>query len=109
MDREALINILTKPKNAIVKQYQKLLKKDGVELEFTEDALEAIADEAIKRNTGARGLRAIIEDIMLEVMYEIPSRKDIKKLSVTREMIEHGLTLPVESAVKKVRKKAEAN
>ncbi|MNB93931.1 ATP-dependent Clp protease ATP-binding subunit ClpX [compost metagenome] len=109
LDREALINILTKPKNAIVKQYQKLLKKDGVELEFTEDALEAIADEAIKRNTGARGLRAIIEDIMLEVMYEIPSRKDIKKLSVTREMIEHGLTLPVESAVKKVRKKAEAN
>ncbi|MNV38253.1 ATP-dependent Clp protease ATP-binding subunit ClpX [compost metagenome] len=109
MDREALISILTKPKNAIVKQYKKLLLKDGVELEFNQEALEAIADEAIKRNTGARGLRAILEDVMLDVMYEIPSRKDVTKLSVTKEMVEQGFTLPVETVAKRTRKKQEAN
>ncbi len=72
LDMDALISILTEPKNALVKQYKKLFELDGVDLEFKEDALQAIADEALRRNTGARGLRAIIEDIMLEVMYEIP-------------------------------------
>lgn len=72
-----------------MKQYQKLLEMDGVELEFTPEALRAIAKEAIKRNTGARGLRAIIEGIMLDVMYEIPSRDDVAKVIVTEETVLH--------------------
>jgi ATP-dependent Clp protease ATP-binding subunit ClpX len=77
LDKEALIRILTEPKNAIIKQYQKLLQLDRVELVFTNDALEAAADGAIKQKTGARGLRSIVEDVLLEVMYEIPSRSDV--------------------------------
>ena len=73
LDREALIQILTEPQNALVKQYQRLFELDGVELEFTDDALEAIADQAILRGTGARGLRAILEEVLLSVMYEVPS------------------------------------
>ena len=73
LDREALIQILTEPRNALVKQYQRLFELDGVELEFTDDALEAIADQAILRGTGARGLRAIMEEVLLSVMYEVPS------------------------------------
>ncbi len=88
LDIDALIKILTEPKNALVKQYKKLFELDGVDLEFKEDALQAIADEALHRNTGARGLRAIIEDIMLEVMYEIPSRLDVTKVAITRDVIE---------------------
>ncbi|MDD2619524.1 MAG: ATP-dependent Clp protease ATP-binding subunit ClpX [Syntrophomonadaceae bacterium] len=88
LDISALISILTEPKNALVKQYKKLFELDGVDLEFMEEALQAIADEALRRNTGARGLRAIIEDIMLEVMYEIPSRLDVTKVVVTREVVE---------------------
>ncbi|WP_061214560.1 ATP-dependent protease ATP-binding subunit ClpX [Syntrophomonas wolfei] len=88
LDIDALISILTEPKNALVKQYKKLFELDGVDLEFKEDALQAIADEALRRNTGARGLRAIIEDIMLEVMYEIPSRLDVTKVAITRDVIE---------------------
>ncbi|MCL6635104.1 MAG: ATP-dependent Clp protease ATP-binding subunit ClpX [Peptococcaceae bacterium] len=87
LDEEALIRILTEPKNALVKQYQKLFELDGVTLEFTQDALKAVAEEALKRNTGARGLRAILEEVMLEVMYEIPSRSDIARCIVTRETI----------------------
>jgi ATP-dependent Clp protease ATP-binding subunit ClpX len=87
LDEEALIRILTEPKNALVKQYQKLLDMDGVELSFEEDALEAIAKEAIKRNTGARGLRAIIEAIMLDVMFDLPSREDISKCVITKESV----------------------
>ena len=87
LDEEALIRILTEPRNALVRQYQKLFELDGVALEFKEDALRAVAKEAIKRNTGARGLRAILEDIMLEVMYEIPSRNDITKCMITKEVI----------------------
>lgn len=82
LDEAALVRILTEPKNALVKQYQKLLEMDNVALEFEQEALEAIAKEAIKRNTGARGLRAIIESIMLDVMFEIPSREDVKSCSV---------------------------
>jgi ATP-dependent Clp protease ATP-binding subunit ClpX len=87
LDEEALIRILTEPKNALVKQYQKFFDLDGVQLEFQPEALEAIASEALKRNTGARGLRAIIEEIMLEVMYDIPSRKDITKVTITKDVI----------------------
>ena len=87
LEIDALIQILTEPKNALVKQYKKLFELDGVDLEFMEEALQAIAEEAILRNTGARGLRAIIEDIMLEVMYEVPSRLDVTKVVVTRDVI----------------------
>lgn len=87
LDKEALINILTEPKNALVKQYKRLFEMDDVELEFEKDALDAIADEALKRKTGARGLRAIMEELMLDVMYDIPSRDDIAKCIVTRDTV----------------------
>ncbi|WP_126427976.1 ATP-dependent protease ATP-binding subunit ClpX [Brevibacillus marinus] len=87
LDEESLVRILTEPKNALVKQYQKLLSLDGVELEFEPEALTAIAKEAIKRNTGARGLRAIIEQIMLDMMYELPSRDDVEKCQITEETV----------------------
>ncbi|EDL64656.1 ATP-dependent protease ATP-binding subunit ClpX [Bacillus sp. SG-1] len=83
LDEDALVEILTKPKNALVKQYQKMLELDQVELEFEEDALREIANKAIERKTGARGLRSIIESIMLEVMFDLPSREDIKKCIIT--------------------------
>ncbi|NLW08101.1 MAG: ATP-dependent Clp protease ATP-binding subunit ClpX [Clostridia bacterium] len=87
LDEEALVRVLTEPRNALVKQYQKLFEIDGVALEFKEDALRAIAREAIKRETGARGLRAIMEEIMLDVMYEIPSRSNISKCVITKEVV----------------------
>jgi len=88
LDREALLRILTEPKNALVKQYKALLEYDGVELSFTQDALEAIADKAIARKTGARGLRAIMESVMLDVMYDIPSRGDVKQCIVNADVVE---------------------
>jgi ATP-dependent Clp protease ATP-binding subunit ClpX len=87
LDEDALMRILTEPRNALAKQYQKLFELDNVSLEFKDEALRAVAKEAIKRNTGARGLRAILEDIMLDVMYDIPSRTDIDKCIVTEEVI----------------------
>ncbi|MBV9019562.1 MAG: ATP-dependent Clp protease ATP-binding subunit ClpX, partial [Ktedonobacteraceae bacterium] len=87
LDKEALIRILTEPKNAIIKQYQKFLQLDRVELVFTNDALDAAAEGALKRHTGARGLRSIIEDILLDVMYEIPSRADVKKVIINGDVI----------------------
>ncbi|HVE98366.1 MAG TPA: ATP-dependent Clp protease ATP-binding subunit ClpX, partial [Mycobacteriales bacterium] len=87
LDRTALIRILTEPRNALVKQYRKLFELDGVELEFADDALEAIADQAILRGTGARGLRAIMEEVLLSVMYDIPSRKDVARCVITREVV----------------------
>lgn len=87
LDRGALISILKEPKNALVKQYKKLFEIDNVELEFTDEALEAIADEALKRNTGARGLRAIIEDTMKEIMFDIPSREEIAKVIINQETV----------------------
>ncbi|HLX56737.1 MAG TPA: ATP-dependent Clp protease ATP-binding subunit ClpX [Ktedonobacteraceae bacterium] len=87
LDKEALIRILTEPKNAIVKQYQKSLQLDRVELVFTNDALEAAAEGALKQRTGARGLRSIIEDVLLDVMYEIPSRADVKKVIINADVI----------------------
>jgi ATP-dependent Clp protease ATP-binding subunit ClpX len=87
LDEDALIRILQEPKNALIKQYQKFLDMDNVQLEFKEEALRAIAQEALKRNTGARGLRAIIEGIMCNVMYEVPSRTDVTKCTVTKEVV----------------------
>ncbi|HBI03532.1 MAG TPA: ATP-dependent Clp protease ATP-binding subunit ClpX [Paenibacillaceae bacterium] len=87
LDETALIRILTEPKNALVKQYQKLLEMDNAELVFTEGALLEIAKEAIKRNTGARGLRSIIESIMLDIMFELPTREDIVKCVITEESV----------------------
>ncbi len=87
LDREAMVRILTEPRNAFVKQYQRLFELDGVELQFTPDALEAIADQAMKRGTGARGLRAIMEEVLLPVMYEVPSNPDVGQVLITREVV----------------------
>ncbi|MGD0374611.1 MAG: ATP-dependent Clp protease ATP-binding subunit ClpX [Streptosporangiaceae bacterium] len=87
LDREALIRILTEPRNALVRQYRRLFELDGVDLEFTDDALEAVADQAILRGTGARGLRAILEEVLLSVMYEVPSRKDVERVVITAESV----------------------
>lgn len=87
LTKEALIDIVTKPKNALVKQYKKLVELDGVELEFTDEALEAIVDKAIDRNTGARGLRSIIEEIMRDVMFDIPSNEKIVKCTITKDTV----------------------
>ncbi len=92
LDEEALIAILTEPRSALVKQYQKLLKMDNVQLDFKVDALKAIAQEAYRRKTGARALRGIVEELMLEVMYELPSRKDVTLCTITREMVEKRST-----------------
>lgn len=87
LDEDALVDILVKPKNALVKQYQKMLELDDVELEFEEEALREIAKRAIERKTGARGLRSIIEGIMLDVMFELPSREDVQKCIITAEAV----------------------
>ena len=87
LSREALIDIVTKPKNALIKQYKKLVELDGVELEFNQEALEIIVDKAIERNTGARGLRSIIEEIMRDIMYEIPSNYKIEKCTITKDTV----------------------
>ena len=87
LDEDALVRVLTEPKNALIKQYKKLLAMDGVELEFTDDAVREIAREAIERKTGARGLRAIVEEIMLDVMYEIPQAKGIKKVVIDKDVV----------------------
>jgi ATP-dependent Clp protease ATP-binding subunit ClpX len=98
LDQAALERILTEPKNAIIKQYTKLLAMDGVDLQFSDDSVSAIAEEALKRKTGARALRAIVEEVMLEVMYEAPTRSDLKKMEVTREWFEKK-TAPFSSVV----------
>ncbi|MDQ6695122.1 MAG: ATP-dependent Clp protease ATP-binding subunit ClpX [Chloroflexota bacterium] len=87
LDKEALVRILVEPKNAIIKQYQKLMKQDNVELQFNQDALEAAAERAMKQKTGARGLRTIIEETLLDVMYEIPSQDNVRKCVVTADVI----------------------
>ncbi|KUP06995.1 ATP-dependent protease [Bacillus coahuilensis m2-6] len=92
LDEEALIEILTKPKNALVKQYKKMLELDEVDLDFDDDALIEIAKKAIERKTGARGLRSIIESIMLDVMFDLPSRDDIKKCVITKDTVLEGTT-----------------
>ena len=90
LSREALVRILTEPKNALVKQYQKLLELEGVNLRFTDAALEAVASEAIKRKSGARGLRTILEATMLDIMYEIPSRDDVSEVVIGEDVIRSG-------------------
>ncbi len=88
LDENALKRILVEPKNAVIKQYQQLLKLDGVDLSFDQDAINSIAKEAIKRKMGARGLRSIVEEIMTDIMYEAPIRQDLKKVCITRQMVE---------------------
>ena len=88
LDKPALIQILTQPRNAIVRQYQKLFEYENVKLKFTDDALEAIAESALKRKIGARGLRMIIEELMLELMYNLPSQKKVRECLITREVVE---------------------
>jgi ATP-dependent Clp protease ATP-binding subunit ClpX len=87
LDEEALIRILVEPKNALVKQFHRVFELDNVELELTEDALEAVAQQAMLRGTGARGLRAILEEVLLEVMYDLPSREDIGKCVVDQSVV----------------------
>ncbi|HYF91500.1 MAG TPA: ATP-dependent Clp protease ATP-binding subunit ClpX [Symbiobacteriaceae bacterium] len=111
LDEEALVKILIEPKNALIKQYQKLLQMDNIDLEFKEDAIRAIAKEALKRNTGARGLRAIIEDIMLDVMYDIPSRTDVSKCVVTKDVVskkEEPLLVTADPKARRVKKEESA-
>ncbi len=87
LDQDALVQILTGPKNALVKQYQRMFEIDNVELEFTPEALEAVADQAILRGTGARGLRAIVEEVLMPVMFDLPSRDDVARVVITREVV----------------------
>ncbi len=87
LDRDQLVKILTEPKNALVKQYQKLMEYDNVELEFQTEALEAAADKAVERGIGARGLRAVLEEVMTQVMYDVPDQPDIAKVIITPESI----------------------
>ncbi len=103
LDSDALVNILTKPRNALLKQYQKMFELDGVELEFTEDAVQAIADQALLRGTGARGLRSILEEVLQRVMFEVPSRDDIEKVVITQEVVLNNVypTLVPKSVTKK--------
>ncbi|WP_442603434.1 ATP-dependent protease ATP-binding subunit ClpX [Paenibacillus sp. KN14-4R] len=107
LDEAALVRILSEPKNALVKQYQKLLEMDNVKLDFNQEALEAIAKEAIKRNTGARGLRAIIESIMLDVMFDVPSRTDVSNCTVTQDAIQNKLAPVLTTKEGKPSKKKE--
>ena len=105
LDEDALKAILTKPKNALVKQYQCLLQMDGVDLKFSPEAVDIIAKEALKRKTGARALRSILEGLMLDVMYEIPSDSSIKEFTITEEMVKKPEILL--SLVQKEDKKVE--
>ena len=108
LDNEALVQILTEPRNALVKQYQKLFELDGVQLEFTEAAILSIAARALDRGTGARGLRAIIEEVLLHVMYDVPSRGDVEKVIITHEVVDDGVapTLMLREAESKKKKSA---
>ena len=93
LDRDALIRILKEPKNSLIKQYTKLFELDGVGLEFDENAIEAIADKALERKTGARGLRAIMEAVMLDLMYRIPSDESISRCVIDKDTVEKNLAL----------------
>ena len=90
LDKEALVDILTKPKNALVKQYQKLFEMDGVKLKFTKGALVSVAKQAMRHKSGARGLRAILEQAMLEIMYEIPSQAAIREVLINEDVVERA-------------------
>jgi ATP-dependent Clp protease ATP-binding subunit ClpX len=88
LDEEALVSIMLEPKNSVVKQYKKLLEMDNIEIDFSDDALEAIAAKAIKRGTGARALKSVLEEVMLDIMYEAPSLEDVDRIVITKEMVE---------------------
>ena len=90
LSRDELMKILTEPRNALVKQFQRFFQFDGIELVFADEALHSVADKALERETGARGLRSIIEEVLLEVQFELPSRRDVKKCVVTRDTIDKG-------------------
>jgi len=108
LSEEALIDILTKPKNAICKQYKKYFDMDGVSLDFTDDALKEIAKIAIKQKTGARGLRAIMEKVMLNIMYELPDRPEIATCTISPEVIKN-LKEPILSFKEPEKKKVASN
>ncbi|HZI97802.1 MAG TPA: ATP-dependent Clp protease ATP-binding subunit ClpX [Actinomycetales bacterium] len=110
LDREALVKILTEPKNALVKQYQRMFEIDGVELEFTDDAIDAVADQAVLRGTGARGLRAIMEEVLLPVMFDVPSRDDVARVVINREVVLENVNptlVPREKAEPRKRERRE--
>jgi ATP-dependent Clp protease ATP-binding subunit ClpX len=112
LDRPALIRILVEPKNALIKQYRRTFELDGVELEFTEDALQAVADQALLRSTGARGLRAILEEVLLDVMYDLPSRSDVGKCVIDRAVVldrVHPTLVPQAEASKSARTRRAAS
>jgi len=94
LDKDALVKILTEPRNALIKQYQKIFEYENVTLTFTKDALEAIAEQSLQRKIGARGLRLILEDLMLDLMYQLPSRSDITECVITKEVVENK-TAPI--------------
>src|SRR5439155_8862950 len=100
LSKEDLVRILTEPRNALIKQFQRFFTFDGIELHFAEEALGSVADRALERDTGARGLRSILEEVLLEVQFELPSRADVTKCVVTKETIEKNLkpTLVTEAA-----------
>ena len=100
LSRDDLVTILTEPRNALIKQFQKFFNFDGMELVFSDEALVGMAEKALERETGARGLRSIIEELLLEVQFELPSRRDVKKVVVTKETVAQGLppTLVTEAA-----------
>jgi ATP-dependent Clp protease ATP-binding subunit ClpX len=111
LDKTALVDILTKPKNALVRQYHKFFEFDGVELEFTDDSLGAIADQAILRATGARGLRAIMEEVLLNTMYELPSRQDVTKCVIDEDVVRSKVNptlVPVKATPKRQRQERTA-
>ena len=111
LDRLALVQVLTEPRNALVKQYQRLFELDNIELEFTEGALDEIADQALKRGTGARGLRAILEEVLLNVMYDVPSRTDVARVVVTEETVRDNVLptlVPIEVETPKRRARKES-
>jgi ATP-dependent Clp protease ATP-binding subunit ClpX len=110
LDRAALVAVLTEPKNALVRQYQRLFELDGVELEFTPEALDEVADQALRRGTGARGLRAILEEVLLNVMYDVPSRTDIAKVVITGEVVRDNVNptlVPREAPTRARRERGE--
>ena len=109
LDREALVKILVEPKNSLVKQYRKMFEFENVDLDFTREALEAIADQALLRGTGARGLRAILEEVLLNTMYELPGRTDVGSVLVTAETVATKVVptlAPREPATKRPRRQA---
>jgi ATP-dependent Clp protease ATP-binding subunit ClpX len=111
LDRDALIRILIEPRNALIKQFKKLFELDGVDLEFTPDAIEAIADLALLRGTGARGLRAILEEVLLNVMYDVPSRDDVAQVIITAEVVKDSVLptlVPREKLAKRERREKSA-